>query len=138
MFGHCFEEYIKTLNRCGVFLLDLSDKEIGYNIFEEFDIGVIAFLYYKNIDLFKKVGFIDEIIAQKSIELSSKVMDLKKTKLWNIESFKTTNEWLEIMHLSDEIKCLIKDKWSDSELQSLFDLELSDFGIDPGPMTLQS
>lgn len=114
--GKLFDLYVNTLEKCGKFVLNFSDDNIGYYIFEEFDIGVVSFLYSDNLKKLKDKGMIDEIIFEKSCFLRLNVMSLQGSKLWNIESVKNSIEWMKIMELSDEIKDLIEIRWSDSEL----------------------
>ena len=112
--GERFKTYFDTLNRCGVFLLNSSDRDIEYNIFEEFDIGVVSFLHDNNLSLFEEEGIIDEDIFLRSQDLRKHVMSLQNTELWNVKSVKNSKEWLAIMKMSDEIRSLIKNKWSDN------------------------
>jgi hypothetical protein len=39
------ELYVDTLSKCGTYLLSEDDKVVEYNIFEEFDIGIISFFH---------------------------------------------------------------------------------------------
>lgn len=110
-----FDFYIDTLEKCGMDILDLSNEMIGYYIFEELDIGATTFLYKDNVNRLLDEGFIDDDIYAKSILLREKIMRLQGTKLWNIESVKNTSEWKEILQLSDDIKQLIYQRWTDAE-----------------------
>ncbi len=114
-----FKTYINTLYKCGTFLINSSKEEIEYNIFEEFDIGVVSFLYDNNLELFVKEGLIDEAISVRSRSLRSQVMALQSTNFWNVDSVKNSQEWLEIMKLSDEIKDLLKARFGDSGIQEI-------------------
>lgn len=48
--GKLFWFYVDTLERCGTFLLPMTDEEIGYNVFEEFDVGTVSFLHGNTLD----------------------------------------------------------------------------------------
>lgn len=102
-----YELYIDTIQKCGIGVLDLDEDLIEYNIFEEFDIGVISFLSKDSLVKLNEYGFINDIISEKSSELRSLVMKLQGTDKWNIEAVKTSEEWRKILLLSDEIKELI-------------------------------
>ena len=81
---------------------------IAYQIFEEFDIGVISFLYPDNLQTLFEEGFIDETIFQKSLQLRALCMSLQADDLWDIRYIKSHADWKVVMLLSDEIKQLIK------------------------------
>jgi len=100
-------DYVDTLKQCGLHLLEMSDEDIGYYIFEEFDGGAISFLHENTLSELKKANLITETVSQKSAELRSKFLALQDTDLWNIDSVKRSKEWREILELSDEIKSLI-------------------------------
>lgn len=102
----CF--YKKAFDHCGQFLLQLSDEQIGTYIFEEFDIDATTFLHQINLDKLKTDGFIGETEYDLSLKLRQKFMDLSGTALWNVESVKKAEEWLEIMRLADSIKSRLK------------------------------
>ncbi len=105
-----FQMYMSTFNHCGEFLLDLSDEKIGTYIFEEFDIEATTFLHHNTLNKLKNAGFIDEEECSLSEMLRRNFMKLQGTALWNIESVKTTVEWLEIMQLADRIRISIENK----------------------------
>jgi len=101
------ELYIDTLQKCGMQLLEMKDDYIGYCIFEEFDTGVISFLHNNTLSRLKQANLITETIAQKCTLLREKFMKLQNTELWNIKSVKHSQEWREILELSDEIRALL-------------------------------
>jgi len=112
-----FDLYMDTLEKCGTYYL--SDEMIGYYIFEEFDVGAISFLHENNMLVLVNDGVIDNDIYFKSQILRKKFMALQGTELWNIDSVKKSLEWKEILQLSDKIKELINQKWSDEECDYL-------------------
>ena len=93
-----------TLNHCGMYLLDLPDEEIGYHLFEEFDGDCISFLNEDLLDQLLKSGKITQEIVYMSLELSRKLRALENTNVWNIQSVRNSEKWLEILKLSDLIK----------------------------------
>ena len=101
------EFYVDTLEKCGENLLEMSDEDIKYNIFEEFDVGAISFLHDNTLSKLKEANLITEEISQKSSVLRSKFLLLQNTDLWNVVSVRNSENWNEILKLSDEIKSLL-------------------------------
>ena len=101
------ELFVGTLRHCGVHLLEMSDDDIGYYIFEEFDGGAISFLHEYTLSRLREAKLITEEVSQKSAELRYKFMALIDTPLWDVDSVKVSEEWRAILELSDEIKALL-------------------------------
>lgn len=99
-----YELFKEALNHCGKFLLDLSDEDIAYHIFEEFDGDCTSFLNEKNLERLRLSNKITIEIVDMALELSSKFRSLENTKLWNVHSVRGNERWREIMELSDQIK----------------------------------
>jgi hypothetical protein len=102
------EFYVDTLEKCGTNLLKMSDEDIEYNIFEEFDVGAISFLHDDTLAKLKGANLLTEEISQKSSLLRNKFLLLQNTDLWNVDSVKISKNWSEILKLSDEIKSLLQ------------------------------
>lgn len=60
------ESYIDTLQKCGTYLLTMSDDDIEYYIFEEFDIGATTFLHDDTLTKLTKADLINKEIAEKA------------------------------------------------------------------------
>ncbi|MDR3091273.1 MAG: hypothetical protein LBU36_03605 [Clostridiales bacterium] len=101
------ELFVDTLQKCGTRLLEMSDEDVGYCIFEEFDIGSASFLHEDALLKLKEANLITEEISQKSIVLRNKFIEIQNTEQWNIQSVRESREWREILELSDEIKNLL-------------------------------
>lgn len=114
-----FDFYLGTLERCGIHLFKMSDKEIEYQIFEEFTTEYPGSLSRAMIERLEDNGIIDEEIAELSGELQTKLLWLNGTEMWDVESLKTELIWKEILLLSDRIKELLHQKWSDEEITIL-------------------
>lgn len=99
--------YMDTLQKCGVYLLDMEDEDIEYNIFEEFDINVVSFLHQNTLSKLKDENLISEQIVEKSIELREKYLAMQNAETCNVESVRNNKEWRSILELSDNIKSLI-------------------------------
>lgn len=64
-----YQNFKKTIQECGSYLLTESDDTIKHNLFEEFSIDVISFLHEDTLNLFLDEGMIDDDILEKSIVL---------------------------------------------------------------------
>ncbi len=98
------ELYVDTISKCGIYLLSQDDVVIGYNIFEEFDIGVISFLHIDSLQKLNDAGLINGEVMEKSSMLRSMVMELQDSPKWSVEGVRSSPEWRKILELSDEIK----------------------------------
>ncbi|MBL1230540.1 hypothetical protein IW492_15015 [Enterococcus sp. BWB1-3] len=117
--GEKFDWFIDTLNKSGMFILDLSNEEIETFIFEDLIVGVTSFLSKNNLNELKENGLIDEEIEKDAYLLRKKVLNIDNTNLWNIDSVRQSSEWLDIFKISDELKKKIHERWSDEEIEYL-------------------
>ncbi|WHX98454.1 hypothetical protein [Neobacillus sp. DY30] len=101
------ELFLDTIQRCGTHLYNMDDETIEYEIFEEFDIGVVSFLHNDSLSKLYSAGLISYEVMQKGLELRQKVQDLQNSGLWNMEALKRRNEWKEVFILSDEIRTML-------------------------------
>ena len=99
-----YEFFEEALSHCGLFLLDLSDEDIGWHLFEEFDGDCCSFLDQNTLASLRASGKITTDIANAALLLSQKFRALEHTELWNIASVRTNTRWGEILALSDAIK----------------------------------
>jgi len=112
-----FDFYLTSLERCGMHILELTNNEIEYQIFEELAMDYPGSLSKYTLTVLEESGIIDENIAHLSKDLQTKLLILERGNLlWNVDALKKSAEWKEILQLSDEIKELIHQKWSDEEL----------------------
>ena len=103
-----YENFRKTIQECGSYLLTESDDTIKHNLFEEFSIDVISFLHEDTLNLFLDEGMIDDDILKKSIELRNSFMQLEKNvELLSVEAVRTFEEWKRILRTSDEIRKML-------------------------------
>ncbi|MEE9728648.1 hypothetical protein VL806_10345 [Listeria seeligeri] len=115
-----FEYYLSTLNRLGMYTTNLEDDEIEHEIFEELAVDYPASLSQYTRGVLEDNDIIDRNLSLLSKLLQSKLLELEREEvLWNVKAVKTTPEWKEILRLSDEIKNLIHQKWTDEELDFL-------------------
>lgn len=102
------ELYVDTISKCGLYLLSMDDRCVEYNIFEEFDIGVISFLHADTLKKLNKAGLISDQMMEKSSTLRNWVQALEGGEYWNVTSVRYSSEWREILELADEIKFLLE------------------------------
>lgn len=102
------ELYVDTIDKCGTYLLNEDDMSIGYNIFEEFDIGVITFLHANVLQRLHDAGFINNVTMYKSSTLRDLVLDLQQGDKWNVDAVRFSPDWRKVLEPADEIKgCLV-------------------------------
>ncbi len=103
-----YENFKRTIQECGSYLLTESDDTVKHNLFEEFSIDVISFLYEDTLNLFLDEGMIDNEILEKSIELRNLFLQLEKNaELLSVEAVRTSEEWKRLLRISDEIRQLL-------------------------------
>ncbi|KAG3860596.1 hypothetical protein G9M66_00545 [Listeria monocytogenes] len=117
--GGKFDWYIDTLEKSGMFILELSNEEIETFIFEDFIVGVTSFFSKNNLSELKANEIIDEDKEKNAYLLREKVLKIDNTDLWNINSVRQSSEWLDIFRRSDELKRQLKERWSDEEIEYL-------------------
>ncbi|AIS58876.1 hypothetical protein [Listeria ivanovii] len=117
--GRKFDWFIDTLEKSGMFILELSNEEIETFIFEDLIVGVTSFFSKNNLIELKENGLIDEDIEKNAYLLRNKVLNIDNTSLWNINSVKQSSEWLDIFRLSDDLKNKLHERWSDEEIEYL-------------------
>ncbi|EAE7960929.1 hypothetical protein FH012_12835 [Listeria monocytogenes] len=117
--GGKFDWYIDTLEKSGMFILELSNEEIETFIFEDFIVGVTSFFSKNNLSELKANEIIDEDMEKNTYLLREKVLKIDNTDLWNINSVRQRSEWLDIFRRSDELKRQLKERWSDEEIEYL-------------------
>ncbi|EFD91341.1 MULTISPECIES: hypothetical protein [Listeria] len=114
-----FEYYLSSLCMLGMHTINLSDEEIEYEIFEELAIDYPAALSPYTRELLVDNDIIDRELSLLSKQLQTKLFELDGGILWNVKALRTTPEWKEVLRLSDEIKGLIHQQWTDEELDYL-------------------
>lgn len=102
------ELYVDTLSKCGTYLLSEDDVVIGYNIFEEFDTGVISFLHTDSLQELNDAGLISDEIMQKSSTLRDLVLKLQQGDKWSVNAVRNSIEWKKVLELADEIKIMLE------------------------------
>ncbi len=97
------ELYIDTIKKCSSEEMKNKDDIIEYNIFEEFDIGFISFLNLNNVKKLYENELITSEMFNKTKQLVEKVRFVQDNNLWCMKSIKNSDEWKNIIKISDEI-----------------------------------
>lgn len=103
-----YENFKRTIQECGSYLLTESDDTVKHNLFEEFSIDVISFLHEETLNLFLDEGMIDNDTLEKSIELRNSFLQLEKNaELLSVEAVRSYDKWKRLLRISDEIGQLL-------------------------------
>jgi hypothetical protein len=97
-----YDLYIDAVARYTSELRNRSDEEIGYELFEEFDIGAISYLHEDNLRKLQVAGYIDNKILTVSKEIRVKWLALQDKK-WTFEEIRTEKEWQDLFELCELI-----------------------------------
>jgi len=98
-----YDLYRDTLSKCGLYLLNEDNETVEYNLFEEFDIGVVSFLHEENLKKLLDAGFISSYEMENGLQLRKMVSDLQNKNEWNIKSFRVSGIWMKLLELSDKL-----------------------------------
>ncbi len=120
--GKLFELYLDTLELCSEDTKLLSDELIEYNIFEEFIVGITSFMAPVSLDRLLDNGLIDKQIYNDSEYLRGLILRLDGTAQWNVISFKNSESWNQVIKLSDKIKSLLREKWTEQDILRIYQL----------------
>ena len=93
------------MDECGADILLESEEVIEHKLFEEFAVDAVSFLHENMLDVLLDEGMIDDEIYEKCKELRNSYLSMQTNSLLlNAREVKTSKEWKQIMHLSDEIR----------------------------------
>lgn len=102
-----FHLYLDTLNSCGSHLRNASDDVVGYEVFEQFDIGVVSFFHESSLLRLLNAGLINTETMQRSSELRRLALELQKEDEWSLKALRTSTRWTTLLALADEIRSTI-------------------------------
>lgn len=105
-----YDYFLDTLSHCGSFILSSNYDTINYEIFEEFDIGVITFLHKDSLNQLFDAEMITLDVYNKCYILREKVLELQNLGLWKIDLVKSNEKWREVIILCDEIHNIMDSK----------------------------
>lgn len=99
--------FVDTAKRCSSEITALSDDEIEFNLFEEFDVGVRSFFHNDNLTKLLKTGMISKETVLLSREIRSKWIELDETD-WTITEIKSHPSWNQLFSSCDRLIALLK------------------------------
>lgn len=122
--GVLFKFYIDVFDKFGLHLLNETDQMLSYYVFQETDVN-IGYCSRNILTRFLDEGFIDEDILENSVLLLENFRKLEgRMEIRNAETIRNMSEWKTLMEQADNIKDMIKTRWTDGELQSIFELAI--------------
>ena len=101
-----FDLYVDTANRCSSDVKLLTDEEIEYNIFKEFDVGVMSFFHDDNLNKIIDEGVIKKEAFQISKEIRNRWIELDKNN-WTINEIKSHPVWNSLFFSCDRLIALL-------------------------------
>jgi hypothetical protein len=105
-----YEFYLDTVGRCGSYLRQESEDEIGYQLFEEFDVGAYSFFHEDSLHRLRQAGYIDDEMVAISKEIRQRLCALDQKKPWTIAEIKTGKEWQELFELCDRLRLKVSER----------------------------
>lgn len=103
------ELYVDTAKRCSSEITALSDEEIEYNLFEEFDVGVRSFFHDDNLHKLLDGGMITKEIVLLSRDIRSRWIELNETN-WTISVIKSNPSWNQLFSSCDKLIALLEQR----------------------------
>lgn len=101
-----YEFYYDAIERCTSKTTSLSDEEIEYNLYEEFDVAAISFLHDDSLARL----FAAKLIGEKAIAMSQDIrkvwIELQKDN-WTTEEIRNEPRWKSLFSLCDELLTLL-------------------------------
>lgn len=98
--------YNDVIDRCRYSPNDYSEEEAEYEIFEEFDIGIISFFHKDNLIRLYERKLISESKMKLSEEIRKKVINMQNTGLWNVNSFYSDRQWKDLFILMQKLSIM--------------------------------
>lgn len=95
--------YLDTIAHCSSAILDKSDDEIAYDLFEEFDVGAHSFLHDDSLTKLQRAGYLPADVVSLSRRLRTMWLALQNQN-WSMAEIRTHSSWKELFALGDEIR----------------------------------
>lgn len=98
-----YDLFLDTIGRGTSEICRLSDEEILYNLFEEFDAGVHSFLHEDNLTNLRHAGLIDDEMMTWGKEVRRRWLILQQGPK-TVQKIKNNSEWRELFEFCDRLK----------------------------------
>lgn len=97
-----YEQFVDTAKRCSSGIVSLSDEEIEFNLFEEFDVGVRSFFHDDNLIKLAEAGMLSEEAVPVCQRIRSKWIELDECN-WTIAEIKDHPDWKSLFSACDTL-----------------------------------
>ena len=101
-----YDLFVDTAKRCSSRIVSLSDAEIEYNVFEEFDVGVRSFFHEDAIARLATAGMLSEVAVPVCQRIQRKWIELDKSD-WTIADIKNHPDWNYLFSECDKLLNLL-------------------------------
>ena len=99
-----YEYFKETFIKFNTSLLNQSDDDIEYTIFEDIIANVVSFLHTIVIDKLLEEKYINKEIYDLTCSFRKQFLELEEKTSASATEIKGSQEWLELMKLADLIK----------------------------------
>lgn len=99
-----YEYFEETFNKFNTTILNQTDDDIEYIIFEDIIDNVISFLHTMVIDKLFDEKYINKEVYDLCCYFRKQFLELEEKSLRSATEVRKSKEWLELMQLADEIK----------------------------------
>ena len=99
-----YEYFKETFIKFNTSLLDQSDDDIEYTIFEDIIDNVVSFLHTIVIDKLLEKKYINKEVYDLCCDFRKQFIELEEKTTGGATEIRKSKEWLDLMKLADEIK----------------------------------
>ena len=99
-----YEYFEEAFNKFNITLLNQTDDDIEYIIFEDIIVNVISFLHTIVIDKLLDEKYINSEVYDLCCDFRKQFLELEEKSLRSATEVRKSKEWLDLMKLADEIK----------------------------------
>lgn len=102
-----FDLLVDTAKRCSSAVISLSDEELEYNLFEEFDVGVRSFLHDDSVSRLVEAGMLSNEAIPICHSIRGKWIELDMRN-WTIAEIRVHPDWKHIHSACDTLLELLE------------------------------
>lgn len=99
-----YEYFEETFYKFNTTLLNQTDDDIEYTIFEDIIDNVVSFLHTIVIDKLLDEKYINKEVYVLCCDFRKQFIELEENTSGGVTEIRESQEWLELMQLADEIK----------------------------------